>query len=491
MASLWGKLSMATSAAITTFLRVYTDPEGEQTRQQFERRQGAYRMRWQYYLNSAFEDLAKWTAYKSRYRLYRHTRSIYNPARRLVDFYAGIIYPGMLTDDASRLPDGTPIAIPFPTDTDPAIRTAIAQLWQWSNWQINKSLMVRYGAALGDVFVHVVDDVDGGKVWPEVLWPGLIADLDLDERGNVQSYALEYDYEADGQTYTYRREVDRDAIRTFRNGEPFAYDDVPPVLENPYGFVPAVWVKHVDLGGDHGESAMRNLGKWDELNSLAAHALDQAHKVLAAPLLVAGEGVRKLADPQAKRAATAELTQPELDREAINLLTASPGSRIEAAQLPEGEALAHIERLLTEIEADHPEIVMFNRLREMSQVTGPGAARLFGDVEIYVNDARANYDTQSIKLFQMALAIGGMRASSGDWGPSLTNQQEKFRPFSLDSYAAGELDFSIEPRPLITPTAQERINEERQRLALENDRRGLNEINQPQAIANRLRAVTA
>ena len=459
---------LATKAAANTFVRVFSDPEGEERSEQFQARVGYYRYLWHWYQNSIFDDLATWARYKSRYRLYRHIRAIYNPARRLVDFYAGVVYPGMLATDPEQVPPGVSLAIPLPADTPPELLAALGELWRWSNWQLRKSLFVRYGAALGNVFVEVVDELDRGKVTLDVLWPGLVSDLTLDSTGNVKAYALEYTAtDENGNAYTYRKEVDANAIRTFRDGLPYSYDDVPAERENPYGFAPAVWCPHTDLGGDHGAPAMRNLGKWDELNSLAAHVFDQAHRILETPVLVAGDGVSHLATDQSKRGATHRLSNPESDRESVQILKAGPGGQISTITLPEGEAQARLDSLLREIEQDHPEIGMYQQLREMQQVTGPGAERLFGDVRTYVDDARANYDSQSVKLFQMAIAIAGWRANSGAWGRELTDQQRAFLPFDLTSYARGDLELTILPRPLVPLTPSESMALEEQRLALE------------------------
>jgi hypothetical protein len=462
---------MATRAGINAFVRTYSDPAGEQTRNAFTTRQGDYATWWAYYNNSVFEDLARWGSYKGRYHLYRGIRSIYNPTRRLVDFYAANVYPGILTTDAERLPDGTPLAIPLAEDVPPALLNAIGQLWQWSNWQNGKGLLVRYGAAVGDVFAHVVDDVESGKVYPEILWPGLIAALELDSRGNVQMYAIEFDYnDNDGQKHTYRREVDKQSIRTLRDNKPFEFDEVPATIPNVYGFVPAIWCKHSDIGGDHGQPAMRNQSKFDELNSLASHTYDQAHRIMKAPIIISGSGIQRLAADQVKRGATADFDNPAADRESLDFLQGDDGATATTIQLPTGEALAHIKELLAEIKEDHPELGMYQQLRSMTQVTGPGANRLFGDVEGYVNDARANYDVQSVKLFQMSIAIGGFRANTGAWGPALTRQQEAFRPFGLDSYAAGDLDFEIQPRSLIPMSALERMQVEQMSQSLDAQR---------------------
>lgn len=461
---------MATTAAAGTFRRVWSNPEGEQVRGLFEDRQTHYRYLWHWYKSSIYEDLATWAAYRNAYRLYRWTRPIYNPARRIVDFYAGMIYPGTLTSDGRPLPDGTPPAIPLAEDTPPEIVAVLGQLWQWNNWQTLKGQIARYGAALGDVGVEILDDVAAGKVRHNVIWPGQVRDLDLDMAGNVQAYRLEYDYDEDGHTYTYAKEVDKAEIRTYRDDKPWGYEGSPEAYPNPYGFVPFVWIRHTDLGGDHGDPALRNLNKWDELNSLAAHAHDRSHQILAMPVLVSGEGVAALGTTQSKAGATADLSESASGQEGIKLLKSGPGGDIKAVQLPEGEVQTRIESILAEIERDHPELGMWAQLREMTQVTGPGADRLFGDVATYVQDARANYDTQITKLFQMSAAIGGWRIQTGAWGQALTRQQEAFRPFDLQSYERGDLDFEILPRPLVPRTAMERISEERQRLGLERDK---------------------
>ena len=94
----------------------------------------------------------------------------------------------------------------------------------------------------------------------------------------------------------------------------------------------------------------------------------------------------------------------------------------------------------------------------MSQVTSPGAARMMGDVYSRVLEVSSNYDTQSIKLFQMVAAIGGFRFRENREGWRLkTEAQAKFAPFDLDSYARGDLNMAIMPRPLIPMTEDDTI----------------------------------
>ena len=482
---------MATRAAANAFVRAYSDPAGLERRGEFDDRATHYRHLWHLYQNTKFENAATWERYKADHHLYRYIRCLYNPTRRLVDFYAGIIYPGTLTTDAKRLPDHSQTAIPFAEDTPPELLEAIGQLWQWSNWSAGKGLLPRYGAALGDAFVEVVDDIDAGTVRAEILWPGLVTDLELDAVGNVKAYAVEYDAETpEGEEYVYRREVGQDEIATFRDGEPWGYDGQPASYPNPYGFAPAVWANHTYTGGQHGEPAMRNIGKFDEVNGIMSSASDHLMRVLNAPVLVTGGGNIGTATAGTKAGSSADADPSSGGREAQKLLQAPMGAEVKHIS-PQGveDVLAYADRLIREIEDDHPELGMYKELRQMSTVTGPGAERMLGDAATYIHDARSNYDTQSAKLFQMAVAVGGFRAGSGAWGRSLTEQQKKFLPFGLDSYRRGELDLDILPRPIVPETPRERIERERMQQALDADRAGTSAQGIPAGIAQRIAAM--
>jgi hypothetical protein len=464
----------AGQAAWTAARRVFDEPGSTQS-QSFYQRMSEYDLLWSYYNSSAFDKAARflnsshsgaygqlsWSAYKSNYNLYRNIRLIYNPTTRLVNFYAGQIYPGVLSEDGDNLPDGVSLAIPFSKDTPPALKSAIAQIWQWSNWQQKKSVEVRYGAALGSVLVEVQDEPDRGKVCLEIVWPGHVCALDLDSAGNVKEYALEYyTYSEEYGQHKYKKEVNQDYFKYFKDDEPFDYG-YGSVVENPYGFVPAVWIKHSDMGGDHGAPVISgSMGKIDELNNLASHVHDQIHKVIGAPLLIASSSkINNLFTTQ-KRSATSEFTEPTADQESVLMLSGPADSTVHplAGDLSLADAAVHMDRLIGEIEHDHPELTFYQELRTMSQVTGPGANRMMGDVETKMIEAQSSYDQENIKLFQMAVAIAGMRASSGVWG-QLSNQQKKFIPFNLESYQRGDLEISIMPRPLLTSTKLERAQE--------------------------------
>ena len=113
---------MALSTAWRSGLRAYQNPESGSTGN-FSDRLDAYRILWAYYNNSTFERVAdgvSWESYKGQYRLYPFIRSIYNPTKRLVQFYAGAIYPGVLAARKEDVQDGMQIAMPLVDGTDEA-----------------------------------------------------------------------------------------------------------------------------------------------------------------------------------------------------------------------------------------------------------------------------------------------------------------------------------------------------------------------------------
>lgn len=469
--------------AFSVYRRVLDSPEQVQGGKTFNRA-AYYRLLWALYANDIFESTQLWGYYRAQFRLYRQIRALYNPVRRLCDFYGGAIYPGVLTLDGERLPEGVPLAIPLAEDTDPALKAALGVFWRWTNMQALKSVVVRYGAIAGNVLVELVDDPATGKVTAGVVWPALIQDIDQDRSGNVLGYTLRYlATDDDGYQYEYRKVVDKRQIATYRDGEPHGYDGAPAVTPNPYGFVPAVWCKHREIGSNFGAPAIHgSIGKLDELNSLASHAHDQIHKVIEAPMVLwtGGGGLKNLVGKAAKRGATDEMAFPVADRESVQLLQGPADGKTSSlvGNLPLAEAVVYMTNLVGEIEQDHPELAMYRELRAMSQVTGPAAARLMGDVGGLVQETAAGYDHQMTKLMQMAVAIAGWRLASGDWGEG-DRHQAAFKGFDLDSYARGDLDFDISPRPLIPQTRREQLDNQRAELALQADRIALMSLSVP------------
>jgi hypothetical protein len=466
----WNNFMQANTAAFQAWKRVFQDPSAIYAPSTFRDYANSYELLWWYYDNQMFDRYNLLSQkYRERYGLYRNIRMIENPVRRLVDFYAGQLYPGVLTEDGKKLPEGVQSAVPFSEDTPDALKSAVAQIWTWSNWQSKKSVEVRYGGALGDVFVEVVDDVEGGKVYLDVLWPGFICDLELDKAGNVKAYMMEYRVEEREinemglysviDTYVYRKMVDQDNILIYHNNQ------LVSATPNPYGFAPAVWIKFSDCGTDHGACAFAgSMEKIDELNNLISQVGDQVKKAVQNPRLLStgSPSIIKQYFDNDKRAANTEIPRSNADQEEVLIMTAAADTKVQSllGDLNIADAGAHIDRIEAEIKESHPELGFYQMLREMTQLTGPAADRIVGDVKARVYEAMANFDRANIALFQMSVAIAGMRLAEGAGGwAQRTDQQQKFGPYGLDSYKQGKLDMAIVPRQLLTPTRTEQALE--------------------------------
>lgn len=448
--ALWSNYMTAIRNATSAFRFTLRNPGDSVANDLYSDRLRQYALGWNAYTNQAFSALSGYQDYARGSGLYEKTRAIYNPATVIVDFYASHVYQGVLTDDGMTLPDGEQLAIPISRDASPELKAAIAQLWQWGNWQQHMSLGVMYGAAMGDMFVEGVENIEKGRVWPQVIPPPHIKEIEFDERGNVTYYEKEYSFysRADKRAYIYTKRVSKERIETLRDNQPFDYGG-GAVYDNPFGFVPLVHNAHRNLGTLPGAPAMRNWSKIEACNSLASRVDAYIRVQSQSPQLISGTGKITAAESDARKTSENDLKLLKVDGDVtVHQLTGN---------LDIAAAEKRIESMLTEIEHDHPEATMYAQLRSMGEVTGPAAERLMGDVRGYVQRARAGYDDATRRILQMCVSMAAMRVRDGFEGwQNPSAQQQKFTPFALDSYERGDIDFSIEPRPLIPMTSFER-----------------------------------
>lgn len=483
------------SHSTPSFYRSWGRPDDSNQARDVDKRAQRYQLLWDLYDGTAFAEMADWTAYKSHYGTYRQIRMIWDHVHELVEFYATHVWSGTLSYDGDKLPDGVQNAIPLAEDTDENLAKAIGQLWKWWNFQETMTVIPRYAAALGELLVEIRDDPESGKVMIELIWPGYVRDIRLDEAGNVKWYCVQYRYydRTDGKYYNYRREVDTDSFRTYRDDQPWDYIKFPipegtepdgqttepgdfgyPFdidehdgysIPNPYGFVPAVWFRHNQVLGVRGEPAIwGTFAQLDEINSLFSHIIDKAHISLEAPILISGNiNASRLKTAfesmygTVKRGFTETFDDSRGGSEELNILEGPAGTRIETLEISLTDASAALELIITSIEKKCPELTFYSQLRAMSQVTGPGASQLLGDVERKVRVIAAGYDHRLIALLQMGIAIAGMRLAEGAEGwAEKTEAQQAFAGFDLDSYSKGDLSFDIMPRQLVPMSVLER-----------------------------------
>jgi hypothetical protein len=407
-----------------------------------EARRLRYDVNWAAYDGTAYRNINTWaTAYKSDYSLYKYIRPIYNPSFRLGEFWKSHLFGGQLDNDAREAG-----AIPIVTDNE-SLRPAIAELWKWSRWNINKDVLTTRGSILGDAAIQIIDDVSRGRVYMHLLHPGLIETVDRDPFGNVKGYVLKENRVHDGRTVTYSEEVTREGdfvvYRTYLNGELFAWPENTdrtgrPVSEwrEPYTFVPLVVFQHNDVGLEWGWSELHPVrAKMQEVDDIASQISDQVRKTIDPVWLMKGiknPGTVTLSG----RSSTTNVPSP--GREEIQALWNVPTDGGAMAMVPDldlEQTLAHLSGLLEEIERDVLELSP-----DIHTSSGDASGRALRTarqpVISKVLQRRANYDAALVSAQQMAISIGGFRGYDG------------YQGFSLDSFTRGDLDHQIADRPV-------------------------------------------
>lgn len=452
---------------------------------------GRYATLYSWWVGSWRNDVVIAAQRRTQPTLYRNTRQVWSDARELVSFYAKYVYPGPLSRDGKALQDGTRGAIPIDPqagsdDDNEALVRAISEIFVIGNWSQLKSFRPKMGAILGDYLVELVDDMDRGLVLPSPIWPGHVTDLELDLSGNVKRYAIEQVVTipqskafggTTGETYRFRKEVDGKAFRLFKDDKPHAYPELgfpAAEIENPYGFVPAIWDRHEIVPGDRGLSALdTGLSQELEINSILSHALDYQQKQFAAPVGVIGRTRknRNITLPggiTVGTAATAEDIEEarRATAENVNILDLEEGGQFVTVQFDVGKTTQMLQMAIDARKAEHPEARFGQEILQMTQLTGPGIKRGLGPVVGLMELAQANYDPQTIKAAQMGIAIMGYRLQQRDYPDAVVqgrpDRYAAFEPFDLTSYGEGKLDFSIGPRDPFPETPEERV----QRLIL-------------------------
>lgn len=427
-------------AAITAFREPYLvadqATEGDEWGE-WDARRLRYAILWAWYESTVYREVHNFsTKLKADYGLYKYVRSIYNPAARVCNFYKDHIWGGLLDPEAGDQ-DG---ALPIETDND-NLRAMIAQLWEWSNWQSKKDVTTLWGSIYGDVALQVVDDTERGKVYIKPVNPARLADITLDPFGNVKGYTISYDRPDptnNSRMVKYseiaEREDDLVVYSTYLNDSPYAWNGQADSWQENYGFIPMVFVNHIDVGLEWGWSELQqDLSKFREIDDLASKFDDHIRKTVDPGWLFAGVNA-----PQAAPSTSFtdnSTTRPEAGREEIPILYGPSGAQPHAlvAPLDLAGVNAAINSLLAEIERDYPELRVL-LMQASGEVSGRALRIAQRPVQKKVQERRARYDKALIKAQQMALSIAGFRAVEG------------FNGISLDSYAGGKLDHSIARR---------------------------------------------
>lgn len=406
-----------------------------------------------YYYNSIFEDLglAALDPALADVAAVDTLRGIYNPVTAIVDAYANWTLQGKL-----GLPDDAGAEVKVRAKkTNPKLAPAIQTIWGWSNLESQKEMLPRYAANLGDALLLATGRPDApgspGKVWVEVRHPGIIKELDRDDRGNIVYAHLEETREeprtvedavraatgavdAEGRSYTWSAIYTKTEFATFRDGKPWDYaaGDGGPGYRwpNGFGFVPMVLVPHKNSGGDWGLNAYH--ASISVINELCLEASEVGQLIgqwLAPQWAIFGVG----------------RMQDKVRRDGPAWLFDEAGGDAKAltANVDVAGAYVHIEAELKWLADRQPELAL-SRAREANLQTGAAIrAMLFETVKGF-EQAQDNYDAGLIRVLQMALTMA-QTINAGN------------RPLSaigtVGKYEDGDLDFTFD-RPDVLPVSK-------------------------------------
>jgi hypothetical protein len=448
-----------------------TDTLNTQTFSSFDARLMRYRINWAYVESTAYASVHKWSeSLKQEYGLYEYTRNIYNPAFRIAMFWATHLMGGSLdpaAGDGKSVRSALPIITPqsMPSMKADRLRVAVAQTWRNSNWQTNKDIYTLYGPVMGDVGIEIVDDPQRGKVYKNVLHPGAIKSVELDEYGFVKGYVQE-EFRNDPRVLAksdsvtapslrpvvYNKIVTRDGdnvvYETYLDGSLYAWPDhldrngeMVAQWEEPYGFVPLVLVKHINVGADWGWGEFHaTLSKIREADDLGSKLDDQIRKTVDAKWGILG-AARPLDTPTVGgRETSDEVFEPGREEEGMIYFPNGADFKPMVAPLEIGQTSDHIMTLLAAWREQHPELrnAIYGLAEDgtAANVSGETIRRARQPVEEKADLYRPHYDDGEARSNQMAIAIGGWRGYKG------------YEGFGLESYIGGDLEHSIGERPV-------------------------------------------
>lgn len=226
----------------------------------YEARRARYAANWRYYKAEYKGVEARFASAPGQYArslIETAVKPLYAPFGRAVNIDVALI-PGdwHLTDEAAPL-------VP-----------AIDQLFELSDWETEGDIWVRYGVAMGEGGIRLVDDREGERLYLQPVSPATYLPIAGAFRQPTPRMAIFIDMQKDGEgkDVEFAEVIEAERIRTFRNGEPFASGpNRPAEYPNAQGFVPLFIARH-DVGDGQGEPTFDDsIAPLDQVNRQATN----------------------------------------------------------------------------------------------------------------------------------------------------------------------------------------------------------------------------
>lgn len=149
--------------------------------------------------------------------------------------------------DVSLIPGGWQL-------TEESQQAAFGMLLKESRWEIEGDIFVRYGVAMGESGLRIVDDRINKRVYLAPIRPDRYVTQSTSVYDPTPALAIFIDMsvDADGEDVEWAEVITPSTIATFKNGEPMGRGDREASYDNALGFVPLVVAVH-DIGDGVGE----------------------------------------------------------------------------------------------------------------------------------------------------------------------------------------------------------------------------------------------
>ena len=398
-----------------------------------------YALQRRYYAsNGLYLDLAR--ALYEQGVVNRSIRGLMNPAFRVVEAHVQWMWPGDLPD-----------ALPIETENERIIEP-IQQVWKWSNWARKKSVMSRWLAMLGDVFIKVARPSDSPRVYFQMIDPAHVSWFETDERDNLVEVRIDIPISRMGDSSRVAErllhtEVWSKSLQSYRKWEHKNTSETPiaelgvPLEEIPFSqmginFVPICHAQFMDIGEERGAgSFIFQLDKIDQLNAEATRLSQMMFRHNKPTLVMIGgrDGAgRPLPAPNTANGADV-LEMP--DESVISV----PGATTVESMVPNLDYEAHlklIEQRLQDLAHDLPEMAYWSIVDSgSSDISGRALNYILGPAINRALEARGNAEDALARANEMALTI----ASVGD--------KKLFG--NIGTYEQGDFEHSFESRPVI------------------------------------------
>jgi len=345
-----------------------------------------YQRAWAYY--RAQEYLGdEGEQYLRERKLFKHLRRVFGYVTQTVDTDARFLMRKRLGVEA-----------------DPEFQEDIYALWERSNFQSQKYKLARYGSLLGDAFLILRDVGDGATVVPQLVVANS-EDMTIRRDPDDQDVILWA-----RQSYTFRGEDGRphrrdwvytaEEVYRFTDTEDFRRPDQGWPKRHPFGEVPVIHIRNIDLGEEYGASSWHHVqGQLDEINELASYT----NRILlryADPALIA-RGVRPHNQPVIRRGIHEDnvyyLSDPQADMHYLEY---------------EGNVLSQLIDQVKLIEANIrdqlPELALSD-LRDQASLSGYAVSLKLADLIAKIDEMRGNYG--NALEWANALALRAIRRS--------------------------------------------------------------------------------